>query len=97
MDHKGRGSPQEPSTGLEDTDDELSQFDQDVAVSMSEHAGYEISGEKVARLLKGKERDWAAAAKKEGPLRLLDLPLDILKIIFKEVGPNPVIRPFIYR
>lgn len=92
-DHKSRESPQELSTGLEDTDDESSQFDQDVTVSMSEHVGSETSGEKIARLLKGKEKDWATAAKKEGPLQLLDLPLDILKIIFKEVGLNPEIEP----
>ena len=38
------------------------------------------------RLLKGKEREWAAVVeKKNGPLRLLDLPMDVLKEIVKEV------------
>lgn len=42
---------------------------------------------KLAKLLKGKEEEWAAVAKrKSGPLKLLDLPLDILKEIIKEVG-----------
>lgn len=39
-----------------------------------------------ARLLKGKEKEWAAVvANKKGPLRLLDLPMDVLKEIVKEV------------
>jgi len=97
IDHRSRESSQEPSTGLEDTDDESSQFDQDVTVDTSEHARYKTSEEKVARLLKGKEKDWAAAATKEGPLRLLDLPLDILKIIFKEVSVTSGIGPLFCR
>ena len=40
----------------------------------------------LARLLKGKEREWATVvANKKGPLRLLDLPVDVLKDIVKEV------------
>lgn len=39
-----------------------------------------------ARLLKGKEKEWAAVVEnKKGPLRLLDLPMDVLKEIVKEV------------
>jgi len=91
IDHKSRESSQEPSTGLEHTDDETSQYDQDFTVDASEYAGFETSEEKVARLLKGKEKDWAATVKKGGPLRLLDLPLDILKVILKEVSAIPVI------
>lgn len=84
--HRSRESSQEPSTDLADTEDEMSQFDQDCLVDASDHATLEASEAKVARLLKGKEKDWAAAANKEGPLRFLDLPLDILKIILKEVS-----------
>jgi len=40
---------------------------------------------KLLNLLKGKENEWAAARKRDGPLELLDLPLDILKCIIKEV------------
>ncbi len=40
---------------------------------------------KLLNLLKGKEKEWAEAGKKDGPLELLDLPLDILKCIIKEV------------
>ncbi len=36
--------------------------------------------------LKGKEKDLAIASKKKRPLQLLDLPVDILKDIIKEVG-----------
>lgn len=40
----------------------------------------------LARLLKGKDREWPAVfANKKGPLRLLDLPIDVLKEIVKEV------------
>ena len=35
---------------------------------------------------KGNETESAATMRKKGPLQLLDLPLDILKDIFKEVG-----------
>ena len=39
----------------------------------------------VSRLLKGKEKEWAAVLEKKSPLNLLDLPIDILKEIIKEV------------
>ena len=41
---------------------------------------------KISNLLKDKEQEWTAVVKKEGPLQLLDLPLDVLKEIVKEVG-----------
>ena len=34
---------------------------------------------------KGKEKDWAPVAQRKRPLRLLDLPMDVLKDIMKEV------------
>lgn len=40
---------------------------------------------KLSKLLKGKEEEWTAVAKKNGPLQLLDLPMDVLKEIVKEV------------
>ena len=45
---------------------------------------------KISNLLKDKEREWTAVAEKKGPLRLLDLPMDILKEIVKEVRPCQV-------
>lgn len=43
---------------------------------------------KLSKLLKGKEEEWTAVAQRKGPLRLLDLPMDVLKEIVKEVsGP----------
>lgn len=39
----------------------------------------------ISNLLKDKEREWAAVVQKNGPLQLLDLPMDILKEIVKEV------------
>ncbi|RDW74036.1 hypothetical protein BP5796_07478 [Coleophoma crateriformis] len=40
---------------------------------------------KISSLLKDKEKEWTAVAEKKGPLRLLDLPMDVLKEIVKEV------------
>jgi hypothetical protein len=40
---------------------------------------------KLSKLLKGREEEWTAVAKKDGPLQLLDLPMDVLKEIVKEV------------
>jgi hypothetical protein len=40
---------------------------------------------KMAKLLGVKEDEWTAVAKRKGPLRFLDLPMDILKEIVKEV------------
>lgn len=39
----------------------------------------------VKKLLKGKEKEWTATVEKNRPLQLLDLPLDILKDVVKEV------------
>lgn len=40
---------------------------------------------KMSHLLKDKEQEWTAVVEKKGPLRLLDLPMDVLKEIVKEV------------
>lgn len=40
---------------------------------------------KISNLLKDKEKEWTTVAEKKGPLRLLDLPMDVLKEIVKEV------------
>lgn len=41
---------------------------------------------KISKLLKDKEQEWTQVLeRREGPLRLLDLPLDVLKEIVKEV------------
>lgn len=42
-------------------------------------------GAVISRLLQGKEKEWAAVADRKGPLQLLDLPVDILKEIVREV------------
>lgn len=41
---------------------------------------------RIHKILDGKEEEWTAVATKKGPLRLLDLPMDILKEIFKQVS-----------
>lgn len=43
-------------------------------------------GRKISELLQGKEEEWAAGARRAGPLRLLDLPLDLLGEILREVS-----------
>jgi hypothetical protein len=40
---------------------------------------------KISNLLKDKTQEWTAVKEKQGPLRLLDLPMDVLKEIVKEV------------
>lgn len=39
----------------------------------------------ISRLLKGKEREWAAVSKRSRPLTLLELPVDVLRLVVKEV------------
>ncbi|KAI0596975.1 hypothetical protein F4775DRAFT_561883 [Biscogniauxia sp. FL1348] len=39
----------------------------------------------ISRLLKGKSHEWEAIRSKTGPLNLLDLPVDILRLIVKEI------------
>lgn len=82
-----RESSQEPSSSHEDLEDNTSHSEEELSIDKSAHGTSESPIEKMARHLKGKERDWAIATKKEGPLQLLDLPLDVLKIILKEVSP----------
>jgi hypothetical protein len=41
---------------------------------------------KLSSLLKDKEREWTAVADRKRPLQLLDLPMDVLKEIVKEVS-----------
>lgn len=42
---------------------------------------------KISSLLKDKEKEWTAVVEnRKGPLRLLDLPMDVLKEIVKEVS-----------
>lgn len=42
-------------------------------------------GRKLSELLREREQEWTAVARKTGPLRLLDLPLDLLTQILREV------------
>ncbi len=51
---------------------------------MAQEDGEVVQEDKIPRPQKGKEKE--SAARKEGPLQLLDLPLDILKDIFKEAS-----------
>ena len=53
---------------------------------MTEEDGVTLQEDRMSRLPKSKEKESATTVRKEGPLQLLDLPLDILKDIFKEVS-----------
>lgn len=53
---------------------------------ITQEDGVVAQADKMSRLYKGKEKESATTARKHGPLKLLDLPLDILKDIFKEVS-----------
>ncbi len=56
--------------------------------SLPSEAGPRADGfvrKKLSKFLKGKEEEWTAVAQRKGPLQLLDLPMDVLKEIVKEV------------
>lgn len=56
-----------------------------LSISPSEKAGMDARS-KISNLLKEKEQEWTSVVeKRNGPLRLLDLPMDILKEVVKEV------------
>lgn len=61
------------------TSQELPPFQRTMSDAMS-------PGSRLTKFLGGKEKEWAAVAMKDGPLRLLDLPLDLLREILKEVS-----------
>jgi hypothetical protein len=54
------------------------------ALEKLERTGFDAKT-KISNLLKDKEKEWTTVAEKKGPLRLLDLPMDVLKEIVKEV------------
>ena len=54
--------------------------------SSSQSSSLRLKQDRVlAKLLQGKEKEWAAVAERNGPLQLLDLPVDILKEIIREI------------
>ena len=54
--------------------------------SVAQEDGVIGQEDKIASPERGKKPELAAIARRKGPLNLLDLPLDILKDIFKEVS-----------
>ena len=77
---------QEAATGHEDTEDETDQCDQASEEDLSERSIMEASADSMAKSLRSKEKEWTTPARKEDPLRLLDLPLDLLKLILNQVS-----------
>ncbi|ESZ90036.1 hypothetical protein SBOR_9579 [Sclerotinia borealis F-4128] len=51
------------------------------ASEKADEAGIDDARTKISNLLKDKEQEWAAVMERNGPLRLLDLPMDVLKEI----------------
>ncbi|CZS91232.1 uncharacterized protein RAG0_01954 [Rhynchosporium agropyri] len=68
----------------DDSDSYLMGTPASVASDNMEYPGIDMRT-KISQLLKDKEQEWTAVAEKKGPLRLLDLPMDVLKEIVKEV------------
>ena len=54
--------------------------------SVAQEDGVIRQEDKIASPQRSKKSEIAASVRKEGPINLLDLPLDILKDIFKEVS-----------
>lgn len=90
-----------PLTHMEDVEEIISQslVDSDLAddntengklspCPASKHAIPEDLGPmaSISRLLQGKEKEWTAVVEKQGPLNLLDLPVDILREIIHHVS-----------
>lgn len=80
--------PSHDMTTMEVSDDsDVSPFDTPDSLASQKMENTENDARAtISNLLKDKEREWAAVAAKKGPLKLLDLPLDVLKEIVKEVG-----------
>lgn len=74
----------ENTTGMNGTSQKL--FVQSDGDSEDSEKEWEDVTGKRTMSLKGKEREVSSVEKREGPVQLLDLPLDILKDILKEVG-----------
>ncbi len=64
-------------------------------VSAESEASLSPPGSTISRLLKGKDREWEAATHRPGPLTLLELPADILRLIVKEVMCTPPGWPYV--
>lgn len=79
--------PSHDMTTMEVSDDsDVSPFDTPDSLASQKMENTENDARAtISNLLKDKEREWAAVAAKKGPLKLLDLPLDVLKEIVKEV------------
>ncbi|KAF2459352.1 hypothetical protein BDY21DRAFT_189261 [Lineolata rhizophorae] len=76
-----------PSNGVEEGSEEQSDVPQDLPTEMTNGVGKSAHAS-LSRLLKGKEKEWSAVTdkkEKKGPLRLLDLPVEILKEIINQL------------
>ena len=72
-----------------DLHDEFSLRDQSLRKDENSNQGQEFA----LKRLNNRNLEWPAVTKdKTGPLRLLDLPLDVLKEIIKEVGEHETPR-----
>ena len=70
----------------DDLEDEGSEIEQKTSEDVSDPMNTESLEKKATQLAMGEQAVSAMTTSKNEPMRLLDLPLDILKVIFKEVG-----------
>ncbi len=80
----------QPTSGMKSTDlsDDSDGYQMGTPGSATSESGKKTSIDprsKLSSLLKDKEQEWTAVVEKKGPLQLLDLPMDVLKEIVKEV------------
>jgi hypothetical protein len=57
----------------------------DIANVEDASKGESGSRKTISKVLKGREHEWESVPRRQGPLKLLDLPVDVLKEIVKEV------------
>lgn len=76
----------QPSNDLKSTTFSHTQFLPEASVFEDMERPLVDAKSSISNLLKHKEQEWSAVVEKKGPLQLLDLPMDILKEIVKEVS-----------
>ena len=68
--------------------DDMAEHDRITPDNAQDHDTMIAPAEVLSKLLQDKEQEWAAVTQKKeekGPLQLLDLPMDVLKEIVREV------------
>jgi hypothetical protein len=64
--------------------------------SSAVHSSKDQARPTVSKYLGNKECEWNRVSERKGPLTLLELPVDILRLIVKEASPAASVRPSVY-